>query len=296
MNDTVRRIAFIGFGEAAGRFARDFPPLGLRDLAAYDIAFAAPDSRQAAAAEAAGVRVARDTRDAVAGADLVISAVTAGAALDAARAIAGALDRGAFVVDINSVAPATKTDAGALIAAAGGRYVEAAVMAAVPPYGLKVPMLLGGPHAPAFLAACAGWPLAARPFSATLGEASAVKMCRSIMIKGIEALMLECITTAGRYGVVQDVIGSLEESFPGQNWPKKATYLASRALIHGKRRAEEMREVEKTVVNAGCAAVMTPAIVAAQDRAAGIGAAIGRAQAESAELDALLRAIDAVAT
>jgi hypothetical protein len=149
------------------------------------------------------------------------------------------------------------------------------VMAPVEPRGLATPILLGGRHAGDFLARAAGWTMDAKVFSERVGAASSVKMCRSIMIKGLEALAIECTMTAHHYGVLDAVLASLGDTFPGQDWHKKAQYLVSRSLIHGRRRAEEMREVAKTIEDAGLEPVMTRSTVAKQDWGADLGQAIG---------------------
>ncbi len=289
---TISAVALIGFGEVGGILARELAAAGVSDVRAFDIAFADSQSRQSKAALGAAVRVERTARAALAGADLAISAVTAGAALDAAVSCAASLGRGSFFLDLNSVAPATKVEAAAIVDRAGGRYVEAAVMAPVPPKGLKTPILLGGRHAPALLDAIATWPHAARVYSDRVGAASSVKMCRSVMIKGLEALTIECALAASRYGVLDDVLASLSDTFPGQDWNAKARYLISRALIHGRRRAEEMREVAKTVEGSGYDPVMTRAIVAKQDWAADLGDVIGKARADEGDLRALLALLE----
>jgi hypothetical protein len=155
-------------------------------------------------------------------------------------------------------------------------------MAPVAPKGLRTPLLLGGQHAGEFLARAAAWALSARVYSERIGAASSVKMCRSIMIKGLEALTLECVLASSRYGVLDDVLGSLGDTYPGVDWQKKARYLMSRALVHGRRRAEEMREVAKTVAEAGYDPVMTRAIVDKQDWAADLGGTLGPARSDPA--------------
>jgi 3-hydroxyisobutyrate dehydrogenase len=295
LSTPITRVAFIGFGEVGRTFTRDLQTLGVADIRAFDTAFADPQSRQLRDARAAGVRIADTARAATDGAELVISAVTAGAALDAAQAIALALDRDTLVVDVNSVAPNTKIEASRLVDRAGGRYVEAAVMAPVAPKGLRTSLLLGGRRAGELLARTASWQLNARAYSERIGAASSVKMCRSIMIKGLEALTLECVLASTHYGVLEDVLGSLGDTYPGvADWSQKARYLMSRALIHGRRRAEEMREVAKTVAEAGYDPVMTRAIVAKQDWAADLGAALGPARSDAATLAALLAELAAL--
>ena len=182
------------------------------------------------------------------------------------------------MVDVNSVAPATKAEAGRIVEAAGGRYVEAAVMASVPPKGLASPMLLGGPHAAAFIQAMAPYGMDLTDYSPEIGRASSVKMCRSVMIKGLEALTTECMLAARHYGVEADVLRTLGDTLPHQDWPGLARYVISRALIHGKRRAEEMREVARTVEDAGVEPLLSRAIAERQDWAWQQGAAMGSAR------------------
>jgi 3-hydroxyisobutyrate dehydrogenase-like beta-hydroxyacid dehydrogenase len=154
-------------------------------------------------------------------------------------------------LDLNSASPGTKQKAGALIDAAGARYVEAGVMTSVPPYGIKVPMLLGGASAAELAALLTRWGMDAKAVSDKLGVASAIKMCRSVMIKGLEALVIESYTTAREYGVEDFVLPTLAETFPSIDWPMQGAYFFSRVVQHGKRRAEEMREAANTVREAG---------------------------------------------
>jgi len=278
-------VAIIGFGEVGSIFARDLAAKGA-DVTAYDVA-------PAAQARVGGMGRATP-HEAVAPASVVFVAVTAGSVLEAMRSLEGGLAHAPLVVDVNSVSPATKQDAGRVIEAAGGRYVEAAVMASVPPKGLGTPMLLGGPHTAAFIEAMAPFGMDLTEYAREIGRASSVKMCRSIMIKGLEALTTECMLSARHYGVEADVLRTLGETLPHPDWPGLARYVISRALIHGKRRAEEMREVAVTVTDAGVEPLMTRAIVERQEWAWRRGAAMGEAR-NAPQLEKLLDALTAAA-
>jgi 3-hydroxyisobutyrate dehydrogenase-like beta-hydroxyacid dehydrogenase len=188
---------------------------------------------------------------AVQGADLVVSAVTASQAVAVAEACAPGLKDGAFFLDFNSASPGSKIRASEYVNAAGARYVEGAVMTTVPPYRIKVPLLLGGPDASALEPTLAALGFAPKLASDRLGVASATKMCRSIMIKGLEAMVIESFTTARAYGVEDQVIASLYETFPGIDWEKQGAYLFQRVIEHGRRRSEEVREVAQTVREIG---------------------------------------------
>ncbi len=293
MSTLPSRIALIGFGEVGRILARDLRAAGVAHISAYDIAFADPDSAQRRNAVTDGVEVCTDAPSAVRGAPLVISAVTAGSALDAARSVLPGIDRDAFFMDVNSVSPGTKRDAAKLVNAAGGRYVEAAVMSSVPPHGIRTPMLLGGRHAAAFAPLGEAIGLSAQVYSDREGAASSVKMCRSVMIKGLEALVMECLVSARAYGVESDVLGSLSDTMPGTDWEKLAGYMIQRSLQHGRRRAEEMREVAKTVADTGCEPLMSLAIAERQDWAAGIGRAMEK---PGADIGGVLDAVRAAMT
>jgi len=221
-------------------------------LATYDLKLAS-DAGNAVREHAArtGIALAASHADAVRGAGLVISAVTASQAVPVAHACARALDAGAFLLDLNSASPNAKIRAAEVIDAAGGRYVEGAVMTSVPPYRIRVPLLLGGPHAAALQPLLEQLGFVPRVASDRLGVASASKMCRSIMIKGLEAMVIESFTTARAYGVEDAVIASLRETFPAIDWEKQGAYFFQRVIEHGRRRAEEVREVAETVRDVG---------------------------------------------
>jgi 3-hydroxyisobutyrate dehydrogenase-like beta-hydroxyacid dehydrogenase len=267
--------------------AADFRSVGVTQLIAFDLLFKNPASACSRAAATAGVRVASTASEAVADADLIVSAVTAGQDLAAARSVLGELKRAAYFLDVNSVSPGVKMQAADLIDATGARYVEAAIMSPISPKRIASPMLLGGKHAMTFL------PLAqklgftgAELFSDQVGRASAAKMCRSVMIKGMEALLTESLLAARHYGVESTVIDSMRNLFPGTDWSGQARYMISRSLIHGRRRAEEMREVAQTVAEAGLQPHMSAACAQRQDWAAGF-----RESASIEELEAMLDAV-----
>ena len=114
-----------------------------------------------------------------------------------------------------------------------------------------MPLLLGGPHAAVFAPLINALGFAATVASDRLGVASATKMCRSVMIKGLEAMVIEAFTAARHYGVEDAVVASLRETFPGIDWEKQAAYFFQRVIEHGRRRTEEMREAAETVREAG---------------------------------------------
>lgn len=269
---TVKRICLLGFGEVGQVLARDLlacTPNGLT-LSAYDQKFASPDVmvRQVLAAHP-GVEVVKDAEQAARGCQLVISAVTAGQALAAADSILGGLEPGAFFLDVNSVSPGTKQSLSERVEDAGGRFVEAAIMSPIEPKRLQAPILLGGSYAQVFLPVGHALGFGGMSFcDERVGQAAATKMCRSVMIKGLEALITESLLSARHYGVERAVLDSLNNLFPMPDWQGHARYMISRSVEHGVRRAEEMREVSRTVHEAGVEPHMTDGCVERQEWAA----------------------------
>ena len=277
------RICLIGFGEVGQILADDLAAAGVTDISVYDIKFPDPHSIPSKALTGRNVRAATSAAEAARDRDLILCAVTAASDLDAAASVVPGLIPGTYYADLNSASPGTKRKAASLIESAGGRYVEAAVMTPFPPKRIASPTLLGGPHAEAFHRLAAPLGFKTTVFSAELGRASATKMCRSVMIKGIEALLVEAMLTARHYGVEGSVLASLSDLLPVGDWEKLARYMISRSLEHGVRRAEEMREVAETVREAGVAPWMSSAAADRQD-----WAARHQSAAAESELGALL--------
>ena len=244
-------IALIGYGEVGRILAEDLRRAG-HAVTAYDVKLqsdAGESIRRHASTH--GVTLASSHAHAVERSDLVVSAVTASQTTEVARACAAAMPRECFFLDFNSTAPRAKIAAAELVTAGGGRYVEGAVMTSVPPHRIKVPLLLGGPHAAALQPVLDGLGFAAKVMSAELGVVSATKMCRSVVIKGLEALLIESFTAARYYGVESAVLASLRETFPAIDWEKQGAYFFQRVIEHGRRRSEEMCEAAVCVRDAG---------------------------------------------
>jgi 3-hydroxyisobutyrate dehydrogenase-like beta-hydroxyacid dehydrogenase len=263
------RLAVIGLGEVGRVVVEDAAP---GSVTGWDIAFLGPRSAATPGhpalrnAAELGLPTAVSLADVVGGADVVISAVTAANTVIAADAVAPAIRPGAFFADLNSSSPARKQAAAAAIEAAGGRYVEVAVMSPIHPHRLAAPMLLGGPHAADFAAVASGLGFSATTvYAASVGRAAATKLCRSVLVKGLEALLTESMLAARAYGVESEVLDSMSNIVPGVDWPELAQYMVSRAVEHGVRRAEEMREAAETVREAGVQPWMALATANRQD-------------------------------
>ena len=260
-------IGFIGFGEAGFTIANGLRDAGLTDIQAYDIAWETSDRGPLIRERAgrAGVTLVTSPAGLAGSVAILVSAVTASSSLQAVEQTALFLTPGHVYVDLNSVSPALKRRIGAAVARRGAKFVEAAVMAPVAPYGHAVPMLLGGPHAEAFAALMRPFGMRLDPLEGEIGTAAAVKMCRSIVVKGLEALLCECVLGAGACGAEAQVFASLQESFPGLEWRTLADYTMNRLVVHGERRAREMEEVAETLRAMGIEPIMAEATARRQD-------------------------------
>ena len=258
-------IIFIGFGEAGQAFAAADGWRG--EARAYDRLTEEPATRNAKQDDyrRAGVEGAENLAEALAGGPLVLSLVTADQATAVARDAAPLLAEGALFCDLNSVAPETKRGAAAAIEAGGGHYVDGAILSPVYPARLAAPLLLSGPQAPAAERALRAIGFTqTRVVGADVGQASAIKMIRSVIVKGIEALTAEAMLAADRAGVAAEVLASLDASDKAMPWAKRADYNLDRMIVHGLRRAEEMEEAARTLEDLGVEPAMTSGTVRRQ--------------------------------
>jgi 3-hydroxyisobutyrate dehydrogenase-like beta-hydroxyacid dehydrogenase len=250
----MERIVLIGYGEAA----RAFTGAGLRAVAAYDCDPARRD----------GIAAHDTAHSALCGATLILSLVTADRALEAAQTCAPLLAAGALWCDLNSVAPDTKRAAAAVMAGADIGYCDVAIMAPVHPARLAVPLLLSGRDADSAVARLTAAGFAdVRAVGDAVGRASSIKMIRSVMIKGVEALTAEMLLASAAAGVTDEILASL-----GADWAATADYNLGRMLLHGTRRAAEMGEVAHTLETLGIAPLMTAGTIRRQQDIGAIGA------------------------
>jgi 3-hydroxyisobutyrate dehydrogenase-like beta-hydroxyacid dehydrogenase len=265
------RISFIGFGEAGQAIASGLREGGIEQIAAWDILF--PESSGAKlkdAAGKAGVRVAKSAADAVAETDVVIAAVTAASSLEAARSVEPHLKNNPYYLDINSVSPGRKQDTEKLLGSKA-RYVDVAVIAPIHPLRHKTPLLTAGPHADAVGPLLDELEMKFSIVTGGTGKAAAIKMIRSVMIKGLEALTLECFLAASRADLLEEVTKSLKNNYPTLDWTQIADYNIERMASHGERRAAEMEESAVTLRELGLEPLMVDGTVKRQREMGAIG-------------------------
>lgn len=242
-------FAFIGFGEAGSTVSETLRAAGVERIATYDILFDDPAKGRPLKQRAAklGVEACASVGDAIAGADIVFSTVVCKSSVPAAAAASEHLKPEQFYVDFNSISPGLKRKVAATIEPSGARFVEASVMSNVPGHGHRVPMLLGGKGARDFMTLIEPLDFNVRFVQEEIGLASATKMVRSIMMKGMEALYLECMRAASHYGIEKDVLDSVDESIAGRNWTQNCNRVMARTVVHASRRADEMAQVAETL-------------------------------------------------
>jgi 3-hydroxyisobutyrate dehydrogenase-like beta-hydroxyacid dehydrogenase len=288
------RISFIGFGEAGQAIASGLRETGIERIAAWDILFPEqPGTKLKEAAESLGVRVASSARDAAHETDMIISAVTAASSVDAARSVASDLAGNPYYLDINSVSPGRKQETAKLLGARA-RYVDVAVIAAIHPARHRTPLLLSGPHAEGISPLLHEMDMQFSVVGPEVGSAAAIKMIRSVMIKGMEALTLECFLAAARAGVLEEVTVSLKNNYPTLDWAKIADYNLERMASHGERRAAEMEESAATLRELGLDPLMVESTVKRQREMGAIGKKESVRETLKSGRAVMLRAINSV--
>lgn len=260
------KVAFIGFREAGPAFAEPMVRRGAR-AAVFDLASLEPGGAEAQRilCARAGAAHSGSLAAALDGAQLV---VTAGAAVGAAREAAAHLRTGQTYVDLNSGAPATKVAVREAMAQSGATFVEGVAMGRVAE-GALPPVLLSGPTADALASTLTdlGWD--ARSAGAAWGAASTVKLLRSVVVKGLEALLTEAFAGAARADAAQALTDTLGDWAPGIDWRDIAPYHLGRVRVHGARRAQELTECAALLAELGLEAHAVRGAAETQARWAG---------------------------
>ncbi len=240
-------IAFLGLGEAASLIVSGWGNLRNCQIKAYDIKLHSNETKEEiiTRAKELNIRIKLSLQELVKDSDLIFSTVTADQALKVARESCQFIKDGAYFFDLNSCAPSSKISACKSIEKNGGRYVDVAVMA--PVYAKKnlVPLIISGDKAFQAHAILEKLPMDVKIIEGPVGRASTIKMVRSIMVKGLEALTAECALAAVEADVLDEVFNSLSAEHPYFDIMKNSIYNFERSISHGKRRSEELKEVSK---------------------------------------------------
>ena len=258
------RVLLIGFGEAGRAIASGWREAELNvAVSAYDLKLddSAARGEIIAAAGAAGVRTAIHAPGEFEAADHVFSLVTADQALAAARAAAPCLSPNQVYWDMNSAAPRTKRLAAEAVSAGGAEYLDVGILSPILPKRHRAPLAIAGRVDGRVRAAIKALDLDAGFLFEEIGQAAALKLLRSIVIKGVESALLECHLACSKTGLSGQVLGSLAPSFPGVDWPARSAYVLERTRTHGPRRAAEMDEVASYLEELGIDPIISRAAV-----------------------------------
>jgi len=300
MSLSPRVIALLGFGEAGSAIARGLAAEGgwrgpskpgdnaPRRLIAIDPALDKDARGTALGKEARRLEVAIDGSytAALSEADLVICAVQGEHALDAATSAAPLLKKGAHYLDLCTVTGAMADEDRTAIEAAGGRYVDVAVMGGFFKSGIRAKMLVAGGAAEAAVAWMNANGFDAKYLGARPGSASSVKMVRSVLMKGLEALGVEALVTAERQGILEEVLDCLSD-VDLVPFREHLSSLVQTHVVHARRRWEEMGLVAKTLRETGVEPKMTE--VTEQTLRRSVEAGIAPANGRVPKLDEALR-------
>ena len=240
-------IAFIGLGEAASTIIAGWGNNRANQIQAFDIKLQSDHTKEEIIARASklNIRIKFSLKELIRDTDLIFSTVTADQALAVAKKVSTHLKKGAFFFDLNSCAPSSKQEACENIQIFDGCYVDVAVMAPVSAKKHLVPLLISGDKAFQARAILEKLPMDVKIIEGPVGKASSIKMVRSILVKGLEALTAECALAAVEADVLDEVFNSLSAEHPHFDIIKHSIYNFERSLSHGKRRAEELKEVSK---------------------------------------------------
>ena len=264
MSQTSIQIGTIGGGEAANAIAKTLVEQHQIRVVGFDIK-ASTDDRCDALNVNSSMTYLSSRSKLTTQANMLLSVVTADDAIVAAEQVAPYLTPQHYFLDGNSVSPETKKKIAKIITASGASYFDMAIMAPINPRGHQTPVLLAGPDEAILAPLLAKFDFCFQWQGPQIGDASLVKMLRSILIKGMESLICECVTAAEAKGLDTKILQSAGKTLGITDMPSLADYTMERVATHGRRRAAELREVAKTLEELGLSNHMPTAIAKHQD-------------------------------
>ena len=255
------KLGFIGFGGAGYGLAKGLKQAGLDEVHFHDRMQATPPYAEVIARHAAetGAVRASTVRELLDRIDVVISCVTGAMAVDVARDAAPFLRADHLYADVNTSSPHVKETVAGIVEATGASFTDAAMLGAIPTFLHRVPILASGSGAERFLEAMQPYGMNIRVIGALPGQASAIKMFRSIFMKGLLSLFMEMLTATHRYGVDELVLASIAESLDGVPFRETARQQMTKGVVNAERMAHEMEEVIATLEELGVPAGMSKA-------------------------------------
>jgi 3-hydroxyisobutyrate dehydrogenase-like beta-hydroxyacid dehydrogenase len=255
------KLGFIGFGGAGYGLAKGLRGAGVAEIHFYDRMQETPPYAAVIGAHAAEVGALRASTaaDLLARADWIVSCVTGAMAVEVAREAAPDLGAGHLWADVNTASPRVKQEVAAIVEETGAAFCDAAMMGPVPAYLHRVPILASGGGAERFRDGMRPYGMDIRIIGEKPGQASAIKMFRSIFMKGLLSLFLEMLTATHRYGVDETVLASIAETMDGPSFLETARMQMTKGAVNAERMAHEMEDVIATLDELGVPAGMSRA-------------------------------------
>ena len=242
-------ITFVGFGEASYHIAKGLKAEGLEGIIAYDAFWDHPERGgliQQRAKEV-GIALLPTLKEAVEASRFILSATSAKIAVTIAASIFPHMQEGQIFVDINAASPMAMKEVDELPRKEGVLFCDAAVMGVVPSEGHKVPMLLSGDGGTIFQNELTKYGMNLKDLNTVAGGSSAIKMFRSVFMKGLTQLLIESLSASAKFGVLDTIVESLSESINNKTIEDLSNQLIPRTVVHAERRVSEMKEVISTL-------------------------------------------------
>lgn len=239
------RLGLIGFGEVGFEMARGFKGEGLTGILAYDVMQGDPvyGPLVQERVQASGVKMVSSPAEVLGAADVVIVAVPGAKALETAQGLRPYLRSSAVYVDVAAASPEVKRSIWEEIKGTGVSFVDGAMLGPLPVYKHKVPMLVSGNGCDQFLKLMLPYHMDVEKVSDTPGEATGIKLVRSIFMKGLPALLVEVLEAASIMKVDHLVLKSLATTMNACTFEQTFNRLVTGSAVHAERRAHEMEDV-----------------------------------------------------
>jgi 3-hydroxyisobutyrate dehydrogenase-like beta-hydroxyacid dehydrogenase len=263
MSDKLQfRLGLVGYGEIGSTLGKGLREAGLQQIFSYDkYAFNGPyaDLIQSRAKEA-GVTLVQSNKELADTAELIFSVTPGSASLESADAFAPVLRADHTFLDFASATPKVKYGVAERLANTGASLGDGSIMG-TPKNGYSMHMLSSGPAGQRVVDLLVPWGMSIEYVGEKLGTASGIKILRSVLIKGIEALTDEMLLAARYYGLDEAVLASASKTLT-RPFMDTVESLTPSGVIHAKRRTEEIDMATQAVEDAGIEPLMARATAA----------------------------------
>ena len=250
------RIAIIGCGEVGRTYAEAVAAQNQHELVLNDSHPSPPAIEMAARL---GLELHTTAGAWLAEVDRVWVCVTGDVAKNVCAAVIDHLGAGTVMVDLTTATPADKREMAAMMSDRDHAYVDAVIMGAIGLTGVKTALLGAGPHSAEALADLAelGAPVRSLP-EARPGDAAALKLLRTVLTKGLEALGVECLIAAEQQGVrteLYEVLGDIDEA----GLTHFLNAVVRTHVLHAERRMHEIQRADAQLEQFGLPSLLMEA-------------------------------------